>query len=200
MKSVKGEISNNFLALLVAAAIVAILAGFMMPIKTTGYAGNTGTLAGTLGTVTAINFTNSTINFGTITVPGMAPSCQVDSEGNSNCTPATAPANGFVVENTGNKDVSLQLATGKNAASLLGGTNPKYQWKVSNSTEANSCTGAANAYVDVNITSPGTTICSNLSSYSTRDVVNINVLLVIGSDVAPGAMSDTFTGTATALA
>jgi hypothetical protein len=199
MKSIKGEISNNFLALLVVVAIVVVLAGFMMPAKITGNAGNTGTLAGTLGETTAINFTNDTINFGTIQVPGLAPSCQVDTESNSNCTGDTAPANGFVVENTGNKDVSLQLATGKNAADLLGGTTPSYQWKVSD-VAAGSCTGAANAYVNVNKTSPGTVICSNFSAYSGRDDINIDVLLVVPSDATPGAKTDTFTATATALA
>jgi hypothetical protein len=197
MKSIKGEISNNFLALLVVVAIVVVLAGFMMPAKITGNAGNEGTLTGTLGTTTAINFTNDTINFGTIQVPGLAPSCQVDTETNSNCSGDTAPANGFVVENTGNVDVSLQLATGKNAADLLGGTGPVYQWKVTNVTEPGSCKGAASAYVNVNKTSPGTTICTNFSAYSTRDSLEINVKLVIGSDVAPGAKTDTFTATAT---
>jgi hypothetical protein len=197
MKSIKGEISNNFLALLVVVAIVVVLAGFMMPTKITGNAGNEGTLTGTLGQTTAINFTNDTINFGTIQVPGLAPSCQVDTESNTNCSGATAPTNGFVVENTGNVDVSLQLATGKNAADLLGGTGPVYQWKVSDK-EAGSCVGAANAYVNVNKTSPGTEICSNFTAYSTRDALNINVLLVIGSDVSPGAKTDTFTATATA--
>jgi hypothetical protein len=94
----------------------------------------------------------------------------------------------------------LLLATGKDAAGLLGGTGPKYQWKVSNTTEPNSCKGAANAYIDVNKTSPGTVICTNFSAYSSRDVVNIDVKLVIGSDVGVGSKTDTFTGTATALA
>jgi hypothetical protein len=196
MKSIKGEISNNFLALLVVVAIVVVLAGFMMPAKITGNAGNTGTLAGELGTTTAINFTNDTINFGTISVPGLAPSCEVDTESNTNCSGATAPANGFVVENTGNQDVNLTLATGKNAASLLGGTLPSYKWKVSDK-EAGSCKDAANAYVSVSTTT--TQVCSNFSAYSTRDELNIDVLLVIGSDVSPGAKTDTFTGTATAL-
>jgi hypothetical protein len=128
----------------------------------------------------------------------LAPSCQVDSEGNTNCSGATAPANGFKVENTGNKDVSLQLATGKDAAGLLGGTTPGYQWKV-HDLEAGSCTGAANAYVDVNKTSPGTTVCTNFSAYSTRDTMYIDVKLVVPSDGTPGSLSDTFTATATAL-
>ena len=194
-----GEISNNFLGLLVIVAIVVAIAGFMLPAKITGHAGNIGTLAGTIETTTAINFTNDTINFGTISVPGLNPSCEVDTESNSNCSGDTAPANGFIVENTGNRDVSLQLATTKTAATLLGGTVPSYKWKISNSTEANSCKGALNEYVNVNLTAPGTVICTNFTAYSTRDVVDIDVLLVVPSDASPGAKTDTFTATATAL-
>ena len=194
-----GEISNNFLGLLVIVAIVVAIAGFMLPAKITGHAGNIGTLAGTIETTTAINFTNDTINFGTISVPGLNPSCEVDTESNSNCSGDTAPANGFIVENTGNRDVSLQLATTNTAATLLGGTVPSYKWKISNSTEANSCKGALNEYVNVNLTAPGTVICTNFTAYSTRDVVDIDVLLVVPSDASPGAKTDTFTATATAL-
>jgi hypothetical protein len=198
MKSIKGEISNNFLALLVVVAIVVVLAGFMMPAKITGNAGNEGTLYSVIGEVTGINFTNDTINFGTISIPSMAPSCEVDTESNTNCSGATAPANGFVVENTGNKDVALLLATGKDATDLLGGTTPTYQWKVSDK-DAGACTDAANAYVNVNKTAPGTEICSNFSSPQARDELNINVKLVVPSDAAPGAKTDTFTATATAI-
>jgi hypothetical protein len=198
MKSIKGEISNNFLALLVAAAIVVVLAGFMMPAKITGQAGNEGTLYSLIGETTGINFTNDTINFGTISIPSMAPSCEVDTESNTNCSGDTAPTNGFVVENTGNKDVALLLATGKDAAGLLGGTTPTYQWKVSDK-DAGACTGAADVYVNVNKTAPGTEICSNFSSPQARDELNINVKLVIPSDAAPGSKTDTFTATATAI-
>jgi hypothetical protein len=199
MKSIKGEISNNFLAFLVIAAIALELAALMiMPAKITGNAGNTGTLSGVLGETTGINFTNDTINFGTISVPGLVPSCQVDTESQSNCTGDSAPANGFVIENTGNKDVILLLATGKDAQGLLGGTTPGYQWKVSDK-QAGSCTGAANAYVDVNKTSPGTEICSNFSAPQIRDEIYIDVKLVVPSDATPGAVTDTFTATATAI-
>jgi hypothetical protein len=198
MKSTKGEISNNFLALLVVAALVVALAGLMMPAKMTGNAGNEGTLTGVLGEVTGINFTNDTVNFGTISVPSLTPSCEVDTEGNTNCTGDTAPANGFVVENTGNKDVALLLATGKDAAGLFGGTEPVYQWKVSDK-EPGSCTDVADAYVNVNTTAPGTEICSNFSAPQTRDEIYIDVRLVVPSDATPGAVTDTFTATATAI-
>lgn len=192
----KGEISNNFLALLVVVAIAVAIAGFMMPAKMTGYTGNLGTLAADLNSTTAINFTDDSINFGSVAVPEGWTSCQIDSEDVTNCT-ADAPDNGFTVENIGNEDVSLQLYTGKNAADLLGGTSPAYKWKVSDK-DAGACTGAANAYVNVNKTSPGTEICSVFQKGPTVDELYIDVLLVIPSDATAGAKSDTFTATATA--
>ena len=192
----KGEISNNFLALLVVVAIAVALAGYFLPAKMTGRAAATGTLAADLNSTTAINFTVDSINFGSVAVPEGWPSCQIDSESNTNCT-ASPPSDGFTVENIGNENVSLQLATGKDAADLLGGTGPKYQWKVTDK-DTDACTGAAGAYVDVNKTSPGTEICSVFFKEPTKDEIYIDVLLVVPSDAVPGAKSDTFTATATA--
>jgi len=190
----KGEISNNFLALLVVVAIAVALAGFMLPAKLTGY-GVTGTLAADLNSTTAINFSVASINFGAVAVPSGVTSCNTDSEGNTNCI-ATAPSDGFTVENIGNNNVTLDLKTGKNAATLLGGTSPAYKWKVTEK-EVGACASAAGSYVDVNTTSPGTRICDDFVKTTNKDEIYINVNLTIPSDAVPGAKSDTFTATAT---
>ena len=189
-----GEISNNFLALLVVVSIAVALAGFMMPAKLTGY-GVTGTLDAELNSTTAINFTDASINFGAVAVPSGVASCNIDSEGNTNCL-ATAPDNGFTVENIGNENVSLTLATTKNAADLIGGTSPAYKWKVKDK-DAGACTGAANAYVSVNKTAPGTEICSIFATAPTMDELYIHVNLTVPSDAISGSKTDTFTATAT---
>lgn len=189
-----GEISNNFLALLVVVAIAVALAGFMLPAKLTGY-GVTGTLAADLNSTTAINFSDASIDFGAVAVPEGMSSCTIDSEDVTTCT-ANAPDNGFTVENIGNNNVTLDLKTGKNAATLLGGTSPAYKWKVTEK-EIGACTSAAGSYVDVNTTSPGTRICTDFVKATGTDEIYIDVELTIPSDAVPGAKSDTFTATAT---
>jgi hypothetical protein len=189
-----GEISNNFLALLVVVAIAVALAGFMLPAKLTGY-GVTGTLAADLNSTTAINFSDASIDFGAVAVPEGMTSCTIDSEDVTTCT-ADAPDNGFTVENIGNNNVSLDLKTGKNAATLLGGTSPAYKWKVTEK-EPGACTSAAGSYVDVNTTSPGTRICGDFVKTLSTDEIYIDVQLTVPSDAVPGAKSDTFTATAT---
>jgi len=193
----KGEISNSFLALLVVVAIAVSLAGFFMPTKMTGKATDTGNLTGALQSTTAINFTDDTINFGNVAVPVGLPSCEIGTESNTNCT-GTAPSNGFTVENIGNENVTLDLATGKNADTLIGGTSPIYQYKVTNK-EAGSCDGAPSGYKNVNTTSPGTRICTKFYKNSGNDEIDLDVRLVIPSDAAAHTASDTFTATATAV-
>lgn len=192
-----GEISNNFLALLVVVAIAVALAGFMLPARMTGNALNTGTLAADINSTTAINFTDASIDFGTLAVPTGVISCQVDTESNNNCT-GSAVDDGFTVENIGNEDVSLQLKTGKNAAELIAGTTPKYQYKVTDKDSGACANLTVIKYYDVNKTSPGTEICSVFQKGPTVDELYIDVLLVIPSDATAGAKSDTFTATATA--
>jgi len=193
----KGEISNSFLALLVVVAIAVSLAGFFMPTKMTGRATDTGQLTGTLQSTTAINFTDDAIAFGDVAVPEGLESCEINTESFTNCT-ATAPSNGFTVENIGNENVTLDLATGKDAAVLIGGTSPIYQYKATNK-EAGSCDGIPSGYQNVNITSPGTRICTKFYKDSGNDEIYLNVRLVIPSDAPAHSASDTFTATATAI-
>ncbi|MEM2932748.1 MAG: hypothetical protein QW622_00850 [Candidatus Pacearchaeota archaeon] len=196
----KGEISNNILAILLAVAIVIGLVGIFLPRQIGGKVTDTGTLSVTITGYTAINFTDDVINWGSGWVTEGYSSCTLDTEGTNgaDCTSFTTQNNGFTIENIGNTNVTLQLATGKNATVLLGGTNPSYQYKMTVN-EPNACIGITpTTYTDVNATSPGTTVCNPLQFVDSSDAVDVDVRIVIPSDALPGARSDTFTATATA--
>ena len=199
MKNKRGEISNNILAILLVIAIVIGLIGFFIPKKIVGKVTDTGALQVTVSELTAINFTDDVINWGTGNVKEGYTYCEMDTEGNmgSGCEGFTNQNNGFTIENIGNVDVILQLATGKNADELIGGSNPLYQYKVVEA-ESGSCDGLyPSTYTNVNSTSPGDTICSAFYAEDRMDSVYIHVKVRIPSDAPPGTKSDTFTATAT---
>jgi cytoskeletal protein RodZ len=202
-KNKKGEVSNNLLAILLIVAILIGLIGLLVPKRVVvGKVTDLGQLQVTVGAVTAINFTDDIIDWGTGTVTEGYSSCTLDTEGTvgPGCTGFTAQTNGFTIENIGNQDVILQLATGKTAATLLGGTNPVYQYKMSVN-ERDACIGMTpTTWTDVNATSPGTTVCTNLQAADANDAVDVDVRIVIPSDSYTGTLSDTFTATATAIA
>lgn len=199
--------NNKILITLLVIAIVISIVGLFMPKQTilwmTGKATDTGQLQVTISGTTAINFTDGTINWGTGTVTEGYSSCTLDTEGTNgaDCTGFTTQTDGFRIENIGNSDVTLQIATGKNAATLLGGTSPSYQYKMVNVTgEEGACQGMApTTYTDVNNTSPGTTVCTNFTAEDTADTVDVDVNIVIPSDSLTGTLTDTFTATATAI-
>jgi len=169
----------------------------------TGFATSTGTVNLTVEAQAAINFTVNNINFGSGIVDYGQQNATLDtSAGTVTNGNWTAVSQGFVVENIGNRQVLLQLATGKDAATFLGGTSPVYQYNVTN-IEANSCntTGISfnlGEWYDVNTTSPGTPICNYFYHQNSRDTIRIDVKLVVPSDSNVGALGDIFTATATA--
>ncbi len=171
----------------------------------TGFVTNTGIVNITVESAAAINFTTNNINFqsGRVNV-GSVNSTLDTSVGTVTNGNWTANSAGFVIENIGNNNVTLDLATGKTAATFLGGTSPLYQYNVSD-IEPLSClnstygTSALNlgVFTDVNITSPGTRICNVFAYTDANDKIRIDVKLVVPSDSVTGALSDTWTTTAT---
>ena len=95
-------------------------------------------------------------------------------------------------------NVTLDLATGKDAAGLLGGAGAVYRYKVTD-VQAGSCTNPPSGYQNVNITSPGTRVCDVFYAEEAKDEIHVDVLLVVPSDAVPGSKTDTFTATATAV-
>ena len=185
----------------------------------TGLASQTnGTVNITVNTLLSINFTNNTINWGggtfnagstranlttaqggTVSAVGGTWSIAIESNGSG----------GFIIENVGNVNATLHVATGKSAATFLGGTTPAYMFNVTNS-DAGSClnntggigniTNSASGgliplgyFYDVNTTIPGTPICGRFQFTDSSDSIRIGVHLSIPYDGINGTLTDAFT-------
>ncbi|MGV8151910.1 MAG: hypothetical protein ACP5OG_02425 [Candidatus Nanoarchaeia archaeon] len=147
-----------------------------------------------------INFTSDFIDFGPGSISQGAQNATLDTFGtvtNGNWTPVN---NGFILENTGNVNVSIDLKSTKNASSFVGGTSPMYQYSINNS-EQGSCDSpiVMGEWYEVNTTSPGTRICSLMQYSQEHDSISIDLKMVVPSDSLSGVRTDTFTATATAI-
>ncbi len=156
-----------------------------------------------------INFTTDAIWWGSGRVDPGANNATLDTSRNTTYkvlngnwnTFAYNKSNGFIIENIGNLNASLWIATAKNSTQFLGGGNPAYQFNITNN-EANSCTNATGlnlgGYYDVNTTGLGTNVCSLIEPNDARDTVRLDILLRIPSGSLTGELTDTITATASA--
>ncbi len=168
----------------------------------TGYAGTSGYINITLASVISINFTQDTIMWGVGSINGGQTNATLETS-----TPSVTRGNwsttgirGFIIENTGNTNVTLSLSTAKNATSLFQGsaTERAYMWNAT-SNETGSCnpTALSNAtYTDVNIT--GYTFCNQLGFLNSQDELRLDIKLTVPYDGSAGVLSDTITATAAA--
>ena len=144
-----------------------------------------------------INFTLDRISFGEGSIDTGKQNATIDTLGNvidGNWTPVTS---GFRIENLGNTNITLYLKSNKNALEFLGGTNPDYEYMITDE-EPGSCTPIKinlGQWYDVNITGDGTEICNFFLFSENSDTVNIDLKLVIPSDAKDGSHLDTFTAT-----
>jgi hypothetical protein len=87
------------------------------------------------------------------------------------------------VRNVGNINCSLDIASSKTASSFLGGTNPEYQWKVSDK-ESGSCSGGLThgSWYDVNSSAR---LCQHLSPINSSDEIFLDIRVVVPYDANP---------------
>ena len=200
--------SDNFVMVLAVAAVIvsAIGAGISYSSFTnqeswfTGYVTDSGTVNLTVITTASINFTTDNINFGVGRVDAGAPNATLVTTGRNNTGGNwTNVTQGFVLENIGNLNVSISIYTGKDADTFLGGTNPEYQFNVTN-VEIGSCIPWAGfnlgEWYDANTTDPGTFACSNFSYVDAGDELRIDMRLVVPSDSLTGDLGDIITADA----
>ena len=141
------DISNRALAILLAVSIVISLGGLAVFMtkggdEITGAAISPTALARiNITSRASINWTINSIDWGTGYVNETASFCILNSEGENNpanCTNFTTVTQGLILENDGNRVVSLNFSSNVTPAEFIGGTDPWFQWKLSNN-EDNSC-------------------------------------------------------------
>lgn len=166
---------------------------------------DTATTNVTVSTNEAINFTTDNINFGAGYVSAGNDNATLDTgAGTVSGGTWTPVSSGFILENIGNVNVSLDIKTGSNAAGFIGGTaggGPAYQYNLT-ALENGGCTNSSfdlKMWYDVNTTGDGTRVCDVMRYDDTYDRVRIDIKLVIPSDSKTGALGDTMTATATAV-
>ncbi|MDP2946666.1 MAG: hypothetical protein Q8N88_00990 [Nanoarchaeota archaeon] len=181
------------------AIVLIVVSLFFIGMKITGYAATTDTAVVnvTVSTSGAINFTVDFINFGTGSVDSGKAGALLNTENsvtNGSWTPISTP---LVLENIGNVNVTLALASSKNASSFIGGLAPTFKVKVADkSGEAGSCvTPGASSYTE--LTTANLTVCSPLQFNNSLDEVDIDIQLYIPSDSSSGGLTTTITATGT---
>ncbi len=200
------EISNRTLAALLVLAIVISLGGTIVSlnrIKTLQFFGATGLAASDTGIVylnvtptASVNFAVNSTNFGTgYTTSGHNCTMYINK---SNSTAITRSESTYcyggwasfdassemplILENDGNVNVNVTIASNNDAASFIGGSGPVFQWKVANN-ETGSCkneTGIPSDWTDV--TTTPTVLCYNLSYAASSNSMAIGLKVVIPYD------------------
>ncbi len=193
MSLTKNDIITYFLVL-----VIAVSLGFV-GVSFTGHITDSAFLNVTVTSTADINFTSENITFGSGVVTGGKTFAYLDTEGNIVDGSWGAVSEGFVLENIGNVNVSLNITASNDADGFIGGTSPAYNYKVTNA-EAVSCTGgtAASSYIPLNESGPELA-CGIFSFHNSEDTVNLDINLTIPHDSTLGELNSTIIATATAL-
>ncbi len=197
------QISNKTIAVLMALTIMASLAGTLVSLNKIGKVGFsiTGMAVNTtygvarlyVGALTELTNQVPTIDWGSGYVnSSFGNNCTMDSEGNmSGCVSFTPVYYGFLLENTGNRPLSVNFTSDKNATDFINGTDPSFQLKVTpNSVRqqaneststldiATSCGNAwyPSTYTEVNTS--GWYLCGNETAYPFSFAANIDAAVV----------------------
>ena len=144
----------------------------------------------TVQTYNNVTFTTDSINWGSGAVTGEY--AILITNGSVEGGNWSSVDSGFILENVGNVNVILNVSFGKNATSFIGGTNPEYQFKVTNS-EAGSCSLAVDEGVWYNASTSSIRICDSFNYSESSDEIRIDLRLKIPIDSRGGSMSDTIT-------
>jgi len=158
--------------------------------KFTGGAVDSSVINLTIEESVLINFTVDNINWGIGFVFGNASYSFVDTLGNVVNGTWDPVSSGFVIENIGNLNLSLNFSTGKNAESFIGGTAPSYKYRISN-IESGACIPPSGFNLDefYEILSPDTStqICE---SFLIGKSIVFDLSLTIPSNSLIGNLSD----------
>lgn len=178
----------------------------------TGFPTATGTANLSVEAAAIINFTVYEINWSSGRVNTGSPNATLDTAvGTVTGGNWTANSRGLILINQGNTNVSLQLASGKTAATFVGGTNPVYQWNVSvqfgnqsaclNATNKTGATAGHlyNMSVFTGVSTSAFLVCDKFQYHPDNNTIRIDIRLQVPSNSLTGSLSDTLTATATVI-
>lgn len=197
------------IALILPVANIVIMVGRMSELAfLTGYATSTGEVNLTVASNVEINFSTFSIDWGAgvVTYPTYSAASLNTSANDVTGGNWTAQGSGLLLDNIGNVNVTLDLAAGSTAASLLGGTGPDYEWNVSNS-DATACVNSSDGtpeaagfvtFADINTTGAGTRFCDRFNYATGMNTIEIDIYLLVPYNSKTGPRSDTITATADA--
>ncbi|MFA5105655.1 MAG: LamG domain-containing protein [Candidatus Micrarchaeia archaeon] len=157
---------------------------------------NTGTLGinitstNQIAVYTSSSSNNSAFSFIPVTPPA-AGSITLASNESSNVTGGDT---GFLVENQGNVNVSITVASDKDAASFIGGSAPLFQM-FGGVNETGACP-SINASMQ-SLSASAITVCPSLAYADSQDTIWAYVLVKIDSDSPPQTSTATLTFTST---
>ncbi len=141
---------------------------------------------------TSNGLNDSTFSFVPVTPPA-AGSVTLMSNEVSNTTGGEL---GFLVENQGNVNVSITVASDKNAAAFIGGSTPLFQM-FGGANESGSCAGTGLNTSMQDLGASAITVCPSLAYPDTADTIWAYVLVRINSDSPPQTNTATLTFTST---
>lgn len=159
----------------------------------TGFA--VGTVNVSVQSSASINFTSSSISFGSGQITGGESYALLYSNNGSVVNGNwTGTSDGFLIENLGNVNVTLNISSAKSASTFLGGTSPEYKFMVTNSKEG-SCNGSVSYTMKTwsNLSSSSLRICDLFDNFDSSDEIEIDIFIKIPLDSRKGTLSDTIT-------
>ncbi|MBI2632331.1 hypothetical protein HYW75_04980 [Candidatus Pacearchaeota archaeon] len=179
----------------------------------TGFPTATGTANLSVESAATINFTVYEINWSSGRVNTGDPNATLDtSAGTVVRGNWTANSRGLILINQGNTNVSLQINTGKTAATFIGGTNPVYQWNVSaqfgnqsaclnatNGTTIDSGAHTFNLSVFTGVSTSAFLVCDKFQYHPQNNTIRIDIRIQVPSNSFTGSLNDLITATATAI-
>ncbi|MFA5106076.1 MAG: LamG domain-containing protein [Candidatus Micrarchaeia archaeon] len=160
------------------------------PSNSTGTLGINITSTNQIAVYTSSANNNSALSFIPVTPPA-AGSITLMSNESSNVTGGDT---GFLVENQGNVNVSITVASDKNAASFIGGSGPLFQM-FGGVNESGACP-VLNESMQ-NLSGSEITVCPSLAFSDSQDTIWAYVLVKIDSDSPPQTSTATLTFTST---
>ena len=206
------EISNKTLAILLIAAIVISLGGTLISLNRlarikvpiiTGLYGlpEEAIVQLDITSLVQVNFTTDTINWGSgIISSNYCVLNSYDAAIGSNCSGFTPNTAGLVLENIGNKNVTLNITMEKDAASFIGGTSPVCQWNVSelDSGSAPGLALTAGAWQTCGTTA--VVVCNSTGNgflaADAADTLQFDVRVEIATDALSGSKTNVMTASA----